>query len=455
MLVAHERGGFAGQLDIGLGGQPQRCGPLGDVRDAQLITDYIKEIVARIGDRFHNRLVGVLGDAAGVDPAAGLVHGVGLGKRPFVGNARFQRDGALCQRAQAGDQLIDGAGRVARADGAVEHGVAVVVDDLRPAAHIDGALEEGQVVIRIAGHGQDAAGIGIHAHDGAGLRQLDFDVVGDIAVERFAVGALPAGVGDDFQLLFVHGFDDALQIALGGLLQLGIDGKHDGVPVRGGGVGKLAHRLAARVDLHVLLPLPVFDVGRELILHGGFDARRAHDGVVGIALGLVFLQAFGIDLAGVAHHVRGQRFLRIHARGAFQDGEADQLVRAGLDFRNRLEIHVISDGHGAGGEVRHARGLPDGQHLELHLFVQIVRNGVIFAQRVEQFLHRLGVEHEIAAPLADARFLHGGIGRAGIELPVSFFVPREPEFGDGGLSVGLDQFDGRDDGLRVRRAVRR
>ena len=390
----------------------------------------------------------------GADPALRGVVGVGLGERADVVDGLAGGDDALRQARQRGAQLEDGAGGVAGGDGAVvQRGVELQHRVPLGVVH-RAAVEHGQVVLRVADHAQNPAGVGIHGDDRAGFRKLDLALGLLVLGQNLRVLLLPGFLGDQRLLGIVDAGDGAHQRVGHGLLQIHVDGQHHGVAVGGGGVAQLAHDLAAGVSLHLAAALAVGDVGGELILQRVFDACCADEGVVGVALGLVTLQLGGGDLADVAHLVAGDSALGIDAGGGFADVHAVQLHGLGFDLGDGLKAHVVGDGDGQGVEGIHSGLLPQRQHLHGHVLVQILRDAVLLQQRLEELL--LGdVGHvEVGAPLALARGLHGLAAGAGVEAPHAVLVLLHPEAVDGGLAVGFDQADNVDEHLGVVRAVR-
>ena len=385
----------------------------------------------------------------GIDPALCGVVAVGLGERADVVDGLAGGDDALRQARQRGAQLEDGAGGVAGGDGAVVQRVVELQHRVPLGVVHRAAVEHGQVVLRVADHAQHPAGVGIHGDDRAGFRKLDLALGLLVLGQNLRVLLLPGFLGDQRLLGVVDAGDGAHQRVGHGLLQIHVDGQHHGVSVGGGRVAQLAHDLAARVALHLAAALAVGDVGGELILQRVFDARRADEGVVGVALGLVALQLGGGDLADVAHLVAGDGALGIDAGGGFADVHAVQFHGLGFDLGDGLEAHVVGDGDGQGVEGIHAGLLPQRQHLHGHVLVQILRDAVLLQQRLEELL--LGdVGHvEVGAPLALARGLHGLAAGAGVEAPHAVFVLLHPEAVDGGLAVGFDQADHVDEHLGI------
>ena len=149
----------------------------------------------------------------------------------------------------------------------------------------------------------------------------------------------------------------------------------------------------------------------------------------------------------------GQVALGIDPGVALLDGHAIQFHRPSLHLAHRLHTHVLGNGHWQRQIVVHPGLLPDGQHLQLHLLGQLLGDGVVGAQGVEQILHRGGGQVKVAAPLFLPLGRGGGVGGAGVKVPVALLVLGQPELVDGGLAVGLHQFDGLDDGLGIGRPV--
>ena len=390
----------------------------------------------------------------GTDPALRGVVAVGLVERADVIDGLGGGDHALGEARQRGAQLEDGAGGVAGGDGAVVQRIVELQHRVPLGVVHRAAVEHGQVVLRIADHAQNPAGVGIHGDDCAGFRHLNLALGVLVLGQNLLVLLLPGFLGDQVLLGRVDAVDGLHQRLGHGLLQIHVDGQHHGVAVGGRGVAQLAHDLAAGVSLHLAAALAVGDVGRELILQRVFDARRADEGVVGIALGLIVRQLGGGDLADVAHLMAGDGALGVDAGGGFADVHAVQLHGLGFDLGHRLKAHVVGDGDGQGVEGVHAGLLPERQHLHDHVLVQIAGDAVLLQQRVEQILLRHAGHVEVGAPLAFARGLHCLAAGAGVEAPHAALVLLQPEAVDRGLAVGLDQADHVDEHLGVVRAVR-
>ena len=456
----HDGGGLAGQLDVGLGGQAQGRGPLVQLVDAQPVAHLIEEVVAGVLQALHDGLVLVQGGVGG--PALGGVGLVGLVEAAQVADALVQRDGALGESRQGGDQLEDGAGRVLGGDGAVVEGI-VALHGVGPQALVHLAVvEDGQVVVGIGDHAQHPPGVGVHGHHGAGFGQVDVPVVFLVLLEHVLVLVLPVFAAHGLFLLLADGGDGGGQRRGHHLLQVHVDGQHHGVAVGGRGVGQLAHSLAAGVHLHHALALTVFDVGGQLVLQGALDAVGADVGVVGVALALVGLQRVLADLADVAGDVAGGAALRVDAGGALRHVHAQQVQRPDLDLGDGLVAHVVGDGDGGGVEGVHAALLPQCQHLHdqllIALQVQLAQSrqlvdAVFFQQGGVEVLFLCPAQIEVGAPLAFAGGLHGGGVGPGIEAPGAVVVFLEPKIVDTGLAVGLHQPDDLDQRPGVGQAV--
>ncbi len=358
-------------------------------------------------------------------------------------------DDALGKARQRGAQLEDGARGVAGGDGAVVQGV-VELQHLVPLGVVHlAAVEHGQIVLGIADHAQHPARIGIHGDDRAGFRKGDLAAGFLVLSQHLGIVPLPGGALHLRLLGRANGLDGVHQRLGHGLFQIHVDGQHHGIAVGGRLVAQLAHHLAAGVDLHLAAALSVFHVGRELVLQRIFDARRADVGVVGIALALVALQLGGGDFADVAHLVAGDGALGIDAGGGLGDVHAVQLHGFGFDLGHGLEAHIVGDGDGQGVEGVHAGLLPQGQHLDDHILVQIVGDAVLLQQRGVEFLLSHTGHVEVGAPLALSGGLHGFAGGAGVEAPDAVLVLLQPEVVDGGLAVGFDQADHVDEHLGI------
>ena len=202
-----------------------------------------------------------------------LIHDLLAGQK----NVSAQLAGVVLHGGDQGTHLEGGSGRILSAEGPVEHGVLLVRHDIGPVL-----VHGSQVIRRIAGAGQDVAGLDLHDDDSGAL---------GVQTRMFTHFGVVLGVGDP-----TH---DGLQRILRGLLDIDIQGSLHVIAGDGvlGVVG--IGGCALSVNLVIAGAVDAVEVAFKSLLEAGLT----HLGVHGVALFLVLGPVGIVHAAQIAQNV--------------------------------------------------------------------------------------------------------------------------------------------------------
>ena len=266
VLTADDAAGFAGQVDAGFARQTERRSVLVQAGFAQTTAALIEEVVAGVGKSIHNRLIVVLAAVALGNPAlrSGGQVGVVGGVVAHIRNHLVRLQYAGVQRAEARHHLENRAGGCARADGVVQHQVAVIGQNR--ARLVAAGNQRVQVIGGVVRHGQHTRLHVQHKHH-AVLCQFQRVMLPVVGGNQCAVVFQPLAGDHQILLLVADAGDVGGNRTLRHGLVVHIQRQLDVVAVRRLGVGDFAHDFRPVVALDDAAALAQGTVLRQPILH--------------------------------------------------------------------------------------------------------------------------------------------------------------------------------------------
>ena len=295
-----------GQLYAGVLPQAKQVGVLDQGGNPRAPAHVIEEDVARVLDGVGHILHPVVAAGAGVNPASGAHVGV-IGVHAGTRHGGVGGDDAAVQSGNGGDHLKCGAGGKQAGGGVVYQRPVGVVKQV-----VVGLPVGGGVIGGIGGHGEHAPGH-IHHHSG--------------------------GLAWILQLLHELG-----QQILCHPLQADVKGEHH---IAAGGW------LQGFAGLFVCLPADIDDFARlvgfnlaytafavEIILEGGFHPGTAHNGIHGVALVQIFLEALLGDAAHIAQDMGGVGGVVLPGGDGVNDHAGEGVL---LHLGDEADVHILGE----------------------------------------------------------------------------------------------------------------